>query len=106
MTFASYLQQHAKACLKLSETVADQHLADRMKAIAADLLKKAREADDGNPERLHSCDALHGVGGIRRPKSNAARLENKMQILCTNALKSIMTKLAPALERESGSTPR
>jgi hypothetical protein len=27
------------------------------------------------------------------------------QILCTNALKSIMTKLAPALERESGSKP-
>ena len=49
MTFASYLQQHAKACLKLSETVTDQHLADRMKAMAEDLLEKAREADDRNP---------------------------------------------------------
>ncbi len=49
MTFASYLQQHAQACLKLSETVADEHLADRMKAMAADLLQKAREAEDDNP---------------------------------------------------------
>ena len=47
MTFASYLRQHAQACLKLCEIVADEHLADRMKAMAADLLQKAREADDG-----------------------------------------------------------
>jgi hypothetical protein len=49
MTFASYLQQHAQACLKLSETVADEQLSERMKAMAADLLQKARDADDGNP---------------------------------------------------------
>ncbi len=49
MTFASYLQQHARVCLKLSETMADQHLADRMKAMAEDFLQKAREADDGKP---------------------------------------------------------
>ena len=47
MTFASYLREHAQACLKLCEIVADEHLADRMKAMAADLLQKAREADDG-----------------------------------------------------------
>ena len=48
MTFASYLQQHARACLKLSETVADEHLSERMKAMAEDLLQKAREAEDPN----------------------------------------------------------
>ena len=46
MTFASYLQQHAKACLKLSET-ADEPLSDRIKDMAEDLLQKAREAEDG-----------------------------------------------------------
>jgi hypothetical protein len=29
--------------------MADQHLADRMKAMAEDLLQKVREADDGKP---------------------------------------------------------
>jgi hypothetical protein len=47
MTFASYLRQHATACLKLSEAVADEHLSDRMKDMAEDLLQKARKADDG-----------------------------------------------------------
>ena len=48
MTFASYLRQHAKECLRLSEAVADEHLSDRMKAMAEDLLQKAQEADDAN----------------------------------------------------------
>jgi hypothetical protein len=57
--FASYLQRHAKARLKLSRAVSDEHLSDRMKAMADDLMdmkamaddlmEKAREADDRNP---------------------------------------------------------
>jgi hypothetical protein len=34
MTFTSYLQRQAKACLKLSEIVADERLSDRIKAMA------------------------------------------------------------------------
>ena len=52
MTFALYLQKQARTCLRLSEAIADRHLADRTKAMAEDLLQRAREADEEHDGRL------------------------------------------------------
>jgi hypothetical protein len=47
MTYATYLRRHAKACLKLSEAIADWRLSDRVREMAEDMSTKAREADEG-----------------------------------------------------------
>jgi hypothetical protein len=67
-------------CLKLSETVTDQHLADRMKAMAGDLLEKAREADDRNPNDWKT-DTPNGVGlGQRNSRLHLARHQEHSDI--------------------------
>ena len=50
MIFGTHFRRQARVCLRLAEACDDQHLADRLTAMAADLLSKADEIE----ERLSS----------------------------------------------------
>ena len=41
MIFGTHFRRQARVCLRLSESCEDQHLAERLEAMAADLLSKA-----------------------------------------------------------------
>ena len=46
MIFGTHFRRQALVCLRLAETCDDQHLAERLKAMAADLFSKASETED------------------------------------------------------------
>jgi hypothetical protein len=46
MIFGANFRRQARVCLRLSESCDDQHLAERLKAMAADLLSKADETEE------------------------------------------------------------
>jgi hypothetical protein len=64
-------RRQARVCLRLAEACDDHHLADRLKAMAADLLSKADEteefpAENAPASRLIACDvAPRGRSGSR-----------------------------------------
>jgi hypothetical protein len=46
MIFGVHFRRQALVCLRLAEACDDQHLADRLKAMAADLFSKASETEE------------------------------------------------------------
>jgi hypothetical protein len=48
MIFGTPFRRQARVCLRLADNCDDQHLAERLKAMAADLLSKAEETE-GRP---------------------------------------------------------
>jgi hypothetical protein len=46
MIFGVNFRRQARVCLGLAEACDDQHLAERLKAMAADLLAKAEETEE------------------------------------------------------------
>jgi hypothetical protein len=50
MIFGTHFRRQARVCLRLADTCDDQHLAERLKAMAADLLSKAEETDESPHE--------------------------------------------------------
>ena len=52
MIFAGDWRRQARVCARLAEDCEDQHLAERLKLMAADLAAKADEVEDAPAERL------------------------------------------------------
>jgi hypothetical protein len=52
MTFASDWRRQAAVCARLAEDCEDQHLAERLRLMAANLAAKADEVEDVPTERL------------------------------------------------------
>ena len=52
MIFAGDWRRQARVCARLAEDCEDQHLAERLKLMAADLAAKADEVEDAPTERL------------------------------------------------------
>jgi hypothetical protein len=46
MIFGAHFRRQALVCLRLAESCHDQHLAERLKAMAADLFSKAGETEE------------------------------------------------------------
>ena len=46
MIFGVNFRRQARVCLRLAEACDDRHLAERLKAMAADLLSKAEETEE------------------------------------------------------------
>jgi hypothetical protein len=46
MIFGAHFRRQALVCLRLAEACDDQHLADRLKDMAADLFSKAGETEE------------------------------------------------------------
>jgi predicted regulator of Ras-like GTPase activity (Roadblock/LC7/MglB family) len=46
MIFGTNFRRQAHVCLRLAETCDDQHLAERLTAMAADLFSKADETEE------------------------------------------------------------
>jgi hypothetical protein len=54
MIFGANFRRQAHVCLRLAEACDDQHLAERLKAMAADLFSKADETEE-RPNEPHEC---------------------------------------------------
>ena len=52
MIFAGDWRRQARVCARLAEDCEDQHLAERLKLMAADLDAKAGEVEDAPTKRL------------------------------------------------------
>ena len=52
MIFAADWRRQARVCAHLAEDCEDQHLAERLRHMAADLAAKAHEVEDAPAERL------------------------------------------------------
>jgi hypothetical protein len=52
MTFAADWRRQAAVCARLAEDCEDQHLAERLRLMAANLAAKADEVEDVPSERL------------------------------------------------------
>jgi hypothetical protein len=52
MIFAGDWRRQARVCARLAEDCEDQHLAERLRLMAADLDAKADEVEDAPTERL------------------------------------------------------
>jgi hypothetical protein len=52
MIFAGDWRRQARVCARLAEDCEDQHLAERLKLMAADLDAKADEVEDAPTKRL------------------------------------------------------
>ena len=46
MIFGANFRRQARVCLRLAKACDDQHLAERLKAMAADLFSKADETEE------------------------------------------------------------
>ena len=46
MIFGTHFRRQALVCLRLAEACDDQHLSERLKAMAADLLSKASQTEE------------------------------------------------------------
>ena len=46
MIFGAHFRRQALVCLRLAKGCDDQHLAERLKAMAADLLSKASQTEE------------------------------------------------------------
>ena len=51
MFFAADGRRQARVCARLAEDCEDQHLAERLRLMAADLAAKANEAEDAPAKR-------------------------------------------------------
>ncbi|HWO38910.1 MAG TPA: hypothetical protein VNO32_59810 [Candidatus Acidoferrum sp.] len=54
MIFGANFRRQAHVCLRLAEDSDDQHLAERLKAMAADLFSKADETEERPNENAAS----------------------------------------------------
>jgi hypothetical protein len=54
MIFGANFRRQAHVCLRLAEDSDDQHLAERLKAMAADLFSKADETEE-RPNEPDEC---------------------------------------------------
>jgi hypothetical protein len=52
MIFAAHWWRQARVCARLADDCEDQHLAQRLRHMAADLVAKADEAEELATERL------------------------------------------------------
>lgn len=52
MIFAAHWRRHARVCARLAEDCEDQHLAERLRLMAADLASKADEVEELPPKRV------------------------------------------------------
>jgi hypothetical protein len=52
MIFAAHWRRQARVCARLAEDCEDQHLAERLRQMAADLAAKADEVEELPTERL------------------------------------------------------
>jgi hypothetical protein len=51
MIFAAHWRRQAGVCVRLAEDCEDQHLAERLRLMAADLAAKADEVEESPTER-------------------------------------------------------
>jgi hypothetical protein len=58
MTFASEWRRQARVCARLAEDCEDQHLAERLRLMAANLAAKADEVEELPTERLRRLKPL------------------------------------------------
>jgi len=54
MIFGAHFRRQALVCLRLAEGCEDQHLAERLKAMAADLFSKASQTEEPPNENTSS----------------------------------------------------